>query len=463
MKIREKLLDLKRRLQDRKMYSIVIVVIAAISVWGIGQYKHAASLRQQLDNQYNRAFYDMQGYVDNVQALLFKSLVSSSTARTALTLQEAWRQSNLAQTNLGQLPVSSQVLAGTSKFLTQVGDLAFSLNSQNVNGKALDGEQFKVVEKLYRYAVNLAKSLDELQNQLSSGRLKWGDLAKKGTPLFGKASKEMPPQEFVNVDKTFQDYPRLIYDGPFSDHMTNVKPRGVTGEEISSEEGAKRVKKFFGEDKVEAVTADGEGDGGELKTLNYKVTFKGKPKEESADIYITKKGGLPYQMNYNRLVAEKKLDMAKVKEVGRKFLEERGFPDMADTYYIGDDNTAVVNYAYKQGNVIIYSDLIKLKIALDDGSINGFEGKGYLYSHTERDIPAPGITMEDARKIVNPNVKILSSGLAIIPTEYMSEVFCYEFKGKYLDQDFLIYVNAASGKVEKILLIINTPDGTLTL
>ena len=47
--IREKLLDFKRRLQDRKMYSIIIVIVAATAVFGIYQYKNASQLRQKLD------------------------------------------------------------------------------------------------------------------------------------------------------------------------------------------------------------------------------------------------------------------------------------------------------------------------------------------------------------------------------------------------------------------------------
>ena len=155
MGIRDKLLDFKRRLSDRKMYSIVIVVISAISIWGIYQFKHAANLRQELDGQYNRAFYEMVGYVNNVETLLAKSMVSTTTERTAITLQEAWKQADLAQTNLGQLPVTQPVLASTSKFLNQVGDLSLALDNQNIKGKSLNDEQYGMVEKLYKYSSSL--------------------------------------------------------------------------------------------------------------------------------------------------------------------------------------------------------------------------------------------------------------------------------------------------------------------
>ena len=70
---------------------------------------------------------------------------------------------------------------------------------------------------------------------------------------------------------------------------------------------------------------------------------------------------------------------------------------MMDTYYLSEDNTATINYAYKQDDVIVYPDLIKLKIALDTGEIIGFEAKGYLSSHRVRDIPKPAISMEGSQ------------------------------------------------------------------
>jgi spore germination protein len=164
LSIRGKLKDFKNRLSDRKMYTITIVVVALVASWGIYQYKNAANLRQELDNQYNRSFYDMVGYVDNVQALLIKSLITSTPNATATTMQEAWRQANMAQTNLGQLPVSQHVLANTAKFLSQVGDLAYSINHKNMEGKNLDDKQYKMIEDLHGYAVTLNQSLNDLQN-----------------------------------------------------------------------------------------------------------------------------------------------------------------------------------------------------------------------------------------------------------------------------------------------------------
>ena len=463
MGIRAKLLDFKRRLSDRRMYSIVIVVIAAVAGWGIYQYKHAANLRQELDNQYNRAFFDMAGYVNNVETILMKSMITSTPTKTAAMLQEAWRQANMAQANLGQLPVSQPVLASTSKFLTQVGDLSYSLNNQSLGGKQLTDEQYKTIEQLHGYAVSLGQSLNDLQHQLTSGRLRWGELANKGTQMFQKTSQEMPKQQFENIDKTFQEYPRLIYDGPFSDHLVTAEPRGVTGEQMDSEKAKESVKRFFGPDKINAITDVGRNDTGPINTYSYRVTFKNMPDDQSAAIDITQKGGHIFYMLYNRDVPAEQISVDQAKEIGRNFLDSIGYKGMVDTYYLKEDNTATINYAYKQNNVVMYPDLIKVKIALDNGEVVGYEAKGFLSAHTERAILQPKITEEQARASINHRMQVLSSGLAMIPTDYKTEIFTYEFKGKLNDRDFLVYINAENGKEENVLMIIDTPEGILTM
>ena len=135
---------------------------------------------------------------------------------------------------------------------------------------------------------------------------------------------------------------------------------------------------------------------------------------------------------------------------------------MKPTYYLKQGGAVTINYAYTQEDVTIYPDLIKVKIALDNGEVLGMETTGYLNNHTERTIETPAISMEEAKASLNKNLEITSEGLAIIPTQWKTEIFCYEFKGKVDDTDFLVYINCETGEEEDILVIIETPDGILT-
>ena len=62
------------------------------------------------------------------------------------------------------------------------------------------------------------------------------------------------------------------------------------------------------------------------------------------------------------------------------------------------------------------------------------------------------------------NMEILSEQLTLIPTAGQDERLCWEFKCRTDDErHVLIYVNAVTGQQEKILLLLEDENGTLTL
>ena len=65
--------------------------------------------------------------------------------------------------------------------------------------------------------------------------------------------------------------------------------------------------------------------------------------------------------------------------------------------------------------------------------------------------------------LLDKNLNIKSENLAIIPTEYKTEILCYEFKGTVEDKTFLIYINAQNGNEENIYILIEDENGMLTI
>lgn len=137
---------------------------------------------------------------------------------------------------------------------------------------------------------------------------------------------------------------------------------------------------------------------------------------------------------------------------------------MISTYTLRYDNTALICYVYKQNDIIIYPDQIKVKIALDDGSVIGVESEKYLVAHDDnRKIETPKVTEAQAREKVSKRLNVDSVRLAVVPTETNKEVLCYEFSGNYKEESFIVYINALTGYEQRIIQIINTPNGQLTM
>ena len=457
-----KLVDWKNRLKDRHMLSVVVVLFAIIIAMGIWIYKKQVDYRQASENQYNMAFYELVNYVQDVETYLAKSLISSTSEHGAETLTNVWKEANLAQVYLSRLPIESVELENTAKFLNQVSDYSFSLSRKNIKNEKLTQEDLDNLKELHNYSVQLKNTLDQLSADIGSGRISWGELTKKGSVAFAQEVSNISKSSFSNMEQNFHEYSGLIYDGAFSEHITSKEKKGLTGDNIDEQKAQEIAKKFIGEDKVQEITSTGKSENTTMPTFDFSVKVNGETNSNMV-ISISEKGGHVVFMNYNRDIQAESVTQKRADEIGKDFLKSRGFDDMKETYYLKQDGIVTINYAYIQNDVVVYSDLIKVKVALDNGEVLGIETTGYLNNHTQRDTSKVKISKEEAKKTLNKDLEISSEGLAIIPTEYNTEILCYEFKGKVDDREFLVYINAENGREEDILIITNTPNGTLTM
>lgn len=458
--LKSKMVDWKNRLRDRHMLSIIVVLVSALIILGLYTYKKQTEYRQASENSYNMAFFELVDYVQNVETYLAKSLISSSSEQGAETLTNVWREANLAGAYLAQLPIESNELQNTAKFLNQVSDYSYSLSRKNINGQKLSDQDMKNLEDLHKYSVDLENTLNQLSADMNEGRISWGELTKKGTEVFAKQVSNISKDSFSNLEENFHEYSGLIYDGAFSEHITNKEKKGLTGENINEEKAKEIAMDFIGTDRIEGITSNGKSENGNI--ISYDFYAKLKNEERNIAISVSEKGGHIVYMNSDRNVYAESISQEEADVKGKEFLKQKGFYNMKETYYLKQDGIVTINYAYKQDDVVIYSDLIKIKVALDNGEILGIETTGYLNSHTERKLGEIKVSKEKAAENLNKKLEIKSESLAMIPTEWKTEILCWEFKGTIKEMDFLVYVNIETGKEEDILLIVNTPNGTLT-
>ena len=452
--------DWKKGLNKGHMLGIICVLLVLAVALGIILYQQQKQYKQVSENNYNMAFYELVDYVQNVETYLAKSLISSTPEHGAETLTNLWREANLAQTYLARLPIESQELENTEKFLNQVSDYSYSLSRKNIYHQKLSQDDLNNLQDLHSYSIELENTLNQLSDDLNTGRFNWGELTQKGSIAFAQQVDNISKESFSNLEENFHEYAGLIYDGAFSEHLTNQEKRGLTGDDIEEEQAKKIAEEFIGKENIKETTNLGFSENATIPVYDFSITNQ---QEETIQISISKKGGHIVSMNSNREVNAEIISQEEADQKGKEFLESKGFTNMKETYYLKQEGIVTINYAATQDNVVIYPDLVKVKVALDDGEILGIETTGYLNNHVKRDTSKVKITSQEAKSSLNPNLQITSEGLAIIPTEWQTEILCYEFKGKVEDKEFLVYINSENGREEDILMIVDTPNGTLTM
>ena len=455
-----KIQDWVDRLKKGHMLSVIGVFLLIIIILGILLYQKQVQARQVSENTYNMAFYELVDYVENVETYLAKSLISTTPQHGAETLTSLWREANMAQTYLSRLPIESQELEKTQKFLNQVSDYSYSLSRKNIYDESLGEEDLKNLKDLHDYSLELESILNQLSEDINSGRIKWGELTKKGNAAFAQQVSTESKDGFSNLEENFHEYSGLIYDGAFSEHLTNEEKKGLTGENVDEEKAKQVVTQLINQDKIKEISSLGLSENATIPSYTFSVQTND---DKNVSVSISQKGGHVIYMNYDREVTSEIISQDDADNIGKDFLAKHGFENMKETYYLKQDGIMTINYAYNQDGVVMYPDLIKVKVALDNGEVLGIETTGYLNNHTTRDISKVKISKEDAKKTLNKQLNIESEGLAYIPTEWKTEILCYEFKGKVDDTEFLVYINAENGREEDILVIKDTPNGVLTM
>ena len=452
-------------MNKRKIITFIIMALIILSlILGYNLYERSRAYNVATENNYNMAFYELVDYVQNVKTYLAKSLITTDDKHGAETLTHVWREANLAQTYLAMIPMESQELENTEKFLNQVSEYSYTLSRKNIDNIDLTGDELNNLKNLYSYSVDLSNVLNQLSEDLSSGRVTWKELKKDGNAIFAQQVSNISQDSFGALEENFHEYAGLIYDGAFSEHLTSTEKKGLVGDLIDEKTAKKKAQDFIGKDQIKEIKSFELSENTDIEAYAFGITTH---ENENITISISKIGGHIIYMNSDKNVETQIISDEEAKSKAKEFLDSKGFANMKATYYINQGGISTINFAYEQKyddnqSVIMYADLIKVKIALDDGSILGIETTGYLNNHYNRTFVVPKISMEDAKTKLNTDIEITNQRLAMIPTEWNTEIFCYEFQGKIDEIEFLSYINVETGEEEDTLVITNTENGTLT-
>ena len=441
--------------------SFLAAAFAVTAGFAVQGHARAAACRLALDNSRRHAFAELTTAVSELDVDLYKSRYAASPALLSALCTQIYGKVMSAQMAIGELPYGNVELEQTAAFLAKTGDYAAYL-SRAVQSGGCTQEQREALCGLSDAAGALSTALQSVQADLNAGVISPGDLdqiQRRLDQAAGSGTQALAGSAFQNVESDFPEVPSLIYDGPFSDHIASRSPRMLEGaEQVSRDEARSTAAAFLGlRPEILSPVSDGAG---RIPTWGFSAAVDG------GEVYVevTKAGGYVLEVLSARTPGQAVLSPEEGAQAAADFLAGQGYTDMAPTYSVTLGNVVTVNFAFRQGDVICYPDLIKVSVALDTGRVTGFESEGYLMNHTGRTLPQSTVTLAQAQAKVASGLKILSHQLALIPTSGEYEVLCHEFKCE-TDQGghIIVYLNAQTGQEEKILLLLEDESGTLVI
>lgn len=427
------------------------------------QGRHQARAYQlQLNNSYQHAFAELTTAVAEMDAALQKASYATSPALVSSLCTELFGKAMSAQMAIGELPYGNVELEQTAAFVAKAGDYAAALSRSAAQNGGCSEDERAALRGLAEVSSTLSQLLADLEADIHTGSMTLEDLSAAQRRLSAATedgAQALGGSAFQTIESDFPEIPTLIYDGPFSAHLSNRSPQMLAGLDDVPQETARSAAAAFLGLKPSVFTAVSRGEGA-LPTWGLSAQVDG------GELYaeVTRQGGQVVAVTNSRPVGAATVSSTEAVRLASDFLSQHGYPDMVPSYFISQGNILTINFAAQQDGVLCYPDLVKVSIALDNGSLVSFEAHGYLMNHTHRTLGQPDVSLAQAQMAVSPDLDVLSHQMALIPTHGENEVLCYEFKCAREDgRHVIVYVNAQTGGEEKILLLLEDESGTLAL
>lgn len=444
--------------------ALVTVLALGAAWWGYAQWQRAGVLSNHLNATYNASFMQLVSYVDNLDVSLAKGTVAGSTAQSVNQLTDVWRQANLAKESLSRLPIQMGAFMRTAKFLTQTGDISYVVARKTAGGRAPDQSELSKLASLRREAIKVGRELHRIQRAAIAGNFRW-DVIKRGTDTgLRQVSKGLTSDEFKRVDRVLVDYPTLQYDGPFSDHIDRLAPRGLTGPTVTQDEASRRALSVVADPGAYQTRFKGLTRG---KIVAY--AFDLVPKTSGLSrvaVDVSQKGGHVVWATNTRAPGPPAVSSQQASKAALPLLKRLGLPAMEATYAQVVGGVVTIPFAAVVDDILIYPDMVKVAVALDKGEVLSYDALQYLSNHrtrTKADL-TPTITKEEARAKLNSTLKVTATRLTVIPLEVSGqETLAWEFRAEKDGETYYDYINAKNGREERILKIVSTPQGPLTM
>ncbi|MFD2630705.1 germination protein YpeB [Oceanobacillus kapialis] len=426
--------------------AVLSVGVAGTAFWGYQEHQEKNAVLIQAENTYQRSFHELSYHVDLLHDKIGTALAMNSEQRLSPQMVDIWRLTSEALSNVGQLPLGLLPFNKTEEFLSNIGDFTYRTAVRNLDDEPLSDEETKSFEELYEQSGDIKDELRQVQHVVLDNNLRWMDVQ------LALANEDEQVDNtivdgFQTVEKTVEGYSESNVDSPIVGTSSQEHSfQSLNGKKVSEEHVREKAKDILEVNDGSKLHVTKSGEGADVPT--YSVSYKDNKK--SAYMDMTEQGGHPITVLVRRPVKEKEISLNEGMERAKDYLSKYKFEDMEIFQSNQYDNIGVYSFLYNQDGVRVYSDAMEIKVALDTGEILGFTARNYLMNHTQRDIPEPEITEDEAKEAVNQSVDIQESFLSVIDNDLGEEVLTYEFLGVMGNETYRIFVNASDGTEEKV-------------
>lgn len=419
--------------------------------FGIGYaitQSQANSYSVQLNNLYMKNYYELEQSINSADMQISKLLASDSSSYQSKMLTELSQTAKEMQSNVAVLPISSDSIVQTVRFINQLSGYTQILEEKIAKGGELNAQDVQTLNDIHECLTEMKRFINNMSIKMSEGY----SILDASSTISG--DQDVFSMDFSQIKAEDADFPTMIYDGPFSDSTVNQKVVGLVGREVSKEDAYKKVDSVF--KNISNLKYSGQTNGKfnsynfELLTSNNKHLF----------VQVSKVGGNILTVSGNVESESKSIDLERAKKIALDFVKQNQIENAQIVWFEELENQAYFNIAPLQDGVVLYPDLVKVKVDMENADVVGYDAMTYWTNHTTRTLSKPTLSIDEAQTKIPSGFEIKMKRLVLSPLDFNRQVLTYEFECEKNGATYYFYVNADTNVVENILKVVKTSDSS---
>ena len=426
--------------------SAVCLALAAVVTYG---WLNISSMQEAMAGMQTEALYELNSIVDNLDSNLSKARVASSPRDRTQLLSDIAIESEMAEVILERMPLETQFTGELTAFLNKMGDSAQSMLHTAAAGGDWEEWQLSGLEYMYRNNLKIKKALNDIVSSSTPDDML--ALVRGKESIFAGGMQEL--------ENNVIEEPKGIFDGPFAEgaEKTNIS-YFETLPQSSAADAVREAEKLFADYGVTGAKCTGEAAHG--GTAFYNVALTTGDGEMLAQ--LSKRGAKLVMFDSYKPCDGHNFSPERCRAIAEDFLAAAGYEGLTPVWMSENGTTCNINFCAEQNGVVLYPDMIKVKVCEERGIVTGMEAMSYVKNHSSRHIAGATVTSEQAESAIDGRIEVRGTRLALIPLDG-EELLCHEFNGTFDGREYFVYVDARTGEEVQVLTVIGTAQGRAVL
>ncbi len=422
--------------------SLLIILTCTL----IAYYQVYSSGKQNanvLEGVYTSSYYSMVDNVNNLSVDLAKYSTLSTKQAKINTMQDMMVDCNYILAGLSVLPIDEENVVSATKFFNQINGLSESYINKLNQGETLSVEEELVFDKIAIVVGKIKANFNKQNEGMYDTGFNFVDASIFDNTGMNELSAGMGDLTGASIE-----YPAMIFDGPFSTALETKVVKGLSEKEVSEEQASEYLKNVVYKNRDVEIVFERETDG-DIVTYDYSVEIDGK----DFNAQVSKRDSLLMTISGYAEGGDPIMSGEQAVEMAKSFANNIGFENMNSVWLEINQNVAYVNLAPVENDVIMYPDLVKIKVDLTSQDIIGFEAVNYALNHVDRDVEF-NASIDDVESLLGFDYNILKTSKAVIRLDSGKEIAVYEFIAERIDGTYFYYIDANSPEIVKTMKLV---------